>query len=89
MKKLNITITLGMEVPDHWEVVRGDVGIDVIDLGEGRYLDFTFTPMMTDDNSKGSEWINDYVYVYDYQFADAIADMVTEYDAILKMLTAH
>ena len=87
MKKLNITIMLGMEVPDHWEVIKDEDGIDVIDLGDGRYLDLTFTPMMTDDNSKGAEWIND--YVYDYKFADAIIDMVTEYDAILKMLTAH
>ncbi len=87
MKKLNITITLGMEVPDHWEVVKDEDGIDVIDIGDGRYLDLTFTPMMTDDNSNGAEWIND--YVYDYKFADSIVEMVTEYDAILKMLTAH
>ncbi len=85
MKKLNITITLGMEVPGHWEVVKDEDGIDVIDIGDGRYLDLTLTPMMTDDNSNGAEWIND----YDYKFADSIVEMVTEYDAILKMLTAH
>jgi hypothetical protein len=87
MKKLNITITLGMEVPDHWEVIKDEDGIDVIDLGDGLYLDLTFTPMLTDDNSKGAEWIND--YVYDYKFADSIVDMVTEYDAVMKMLKAH
>jgi hypothetical protein len=87
MKKLNITITLGMEVPDHWEVVKDEDGADVINIGDGRYLDLAFTPMMTDDNSNDAEWIND--YVYDYKLADSIVDMVTEYDAILKMLTAH
>jgi len=87
MKKLNITITLGMEVPDHWEVIKDEDGIDVIDLGDGLYLDLTFTPMLTDDNSKDAEWIND--YVYDYKIADSIVDMVTEYDAVMKMLKAH
>jgi hypothetical protein len=87
MKKLNITITLGMEVPDHWVVVKAEDGIDVIDLGDGRYLDLTFTPMMTDDHLESEEWTND--YIYDYRFADSIVDMVTEYEAIIKMLTAH
>ena len=87
MKKLNITITLGMEVPDHWEVIKDEDGIDVIDLGDGLYLDLTFTSMLTDDNSKDAEWIND--YVYDYKIADSIVDMVTEYDAVMKMLKAH
>jgi hypothetical protein len=76
-----------MEVPDHWEIIKDEDGVDIIDIGDGRYLDLTFTPMMTDENSQGSEWIND--YVYDYKFADSIVDMVTEYDAILKMLMAH
>ena len=87
MKKLNITITLGMEVPDHSELIKDEDGIEVIDLGDGRYLDLTFTPMMTDDYSENAEWIND--YLYDYRFADSIVDMVTEYQSVIKMLTAH
>ncbi len=87
MKKLNISITLGMEVPDHWELIKDEDGIEVIDLGDGRYLDLTFTPMMTDDNSETAEWTND--YIYDYHFADSIVEMVTEYKAILNILTAH
>ena len=87
MKKLNITITLGMEVPDHWELIKDEDGVEVIDLGDGRYLDLTFTPMMTDDHSENAEWTND--YLYDYQFADSIVEMVTEYQAVIKMLTAH
>ncbi len=87
MKKLNISITLGMEVPDHWVLIKDEDGIEVIDLGDGRYLDLTFTPMMTDDNSETAEWTND--YISDYQFADSIVEMVTEYKAILNMLTAH
>lgn len=55
MKKLNITITLGMEVPDHWELIKDEDGIDVIDLGDGRYLDLTFTSMMTDDYSENAK----------------------------------
>ena len=76
MKKLNITITLGMEVPDHWELIKDEDGIDVIDLGDGRYLDLTFTSMMTDDYSENAKWING--YLYGYRFADSIVGMLTE-----------
>jgi hypothetical protein len=27
--------------------------------------------------------------LYDYRFADSIVEMVTEYQAVIKMLTAH
>lgn len=64
-----------------------DYRVDIIDIGYGRFLDMTFTPMMTNERSKGAQWVND--YVYDYKLADAIVDMVTEYDAVMKTFTAH
>ncbi len=33
MKKLQVTITLGMEVPDNWELVEHQDGFTVIDTG--------------------------------------------------------
>lgn len=63
-KKLAVTITLNLEVPDHWEVVSTSEGADVLKIGEGEYLDLTFEPMVTKDiegewtNSVSDEFIN-------------------------------
>lgn len=87
MKNLKITITLGMQVPDHWEVIENASGVDVIDIGDGRCLDFTFTPTLTSDGFKhnGKENTN----THDNKLANAVVGMVTEYDAVMKMLSEH
>lgn len=85
MKKLQVTITLGMEVPDSWELVEHQEGFTVLDIGDGTFLDMTFTPMITRDDSEGAEWSND----YDDEFADAVLDMVKEYDTEMEMVTTQ
>lgn len=55
-KKLAVTITLNLDVPDHWEVVSTSEGADVLKIGEGEYLDLTFEPMVTKDIE--AEWTN-------------------------------
>ena len=72
MKKLQVTITLGMEVPDNWELVEHQDGFTVIDTGDGKFLDMTFTPVITSENAENSEL----TYDYDDAFADKIIDMV-------------
>lgn len=63
-KKLAVTITLNLEVPDHWEVVNTYEGADVLKIGENQFLDLTFEPMVTADiegewsNSVSDEFIN-------------------------------
>lgn len=63
-KKLAVTITLNLEVPDHWEVVNTSEGADVLKIGERQFLDLTFEPMVTADiegewsNSVSDEFIN-------------------------------
>ncbi len=63
-KKLSVTITLTMDVPDHWEIVSTSEGADVLQIGEGEFLDLTFEPMVTNDiegewsNSVTDEFIN-------------------------------
>lgn len=63
-KKLAVTITLNLEVPDHWEVVNTSEGADVLKIGENQFLDLTFEPMVTADiegewsNSVSDEFIN-------------------------------
>lgn len=55
-KKLAVTITLNLEVPDHWEVVNTSEGADVLKIGENQFLDLTFEPMVTADIE--GEWSN-------------------------------
>ena len=84
MKKLQVTITLGMEVPDNWELVEHQDGFTVIDTGDGKFLDMTFTPVITSENTENSEW----TYDYDDAFADKIIDMVEEYDTEMEIVSA-
>lgn len=46
MKKLNVTITLQMSVPDDWELVQTSGGGDVLKLPDNQFLDLTFEPML-------------------------------------------
>jgi hypothetical protein len=85
MKKLQVTITLGMEVPDNWELVEHQDGFTVIDTGDGKFLDMTFTPVITSENAENSEW----TYDYDDAFADKIIDMVEEYDTEMEIVSAE
>lgn len=69
-KKLSVTITLTMDVPDHWDIVTTSEGADVLKIGEGQFLDLTFEPMITADIE--GEWTNS---VTD-EFISSLFDMV-------------
>lgn len=58
MAKLAVTIQLEMEVPDTWELVKTEDGIEVLKIGDSRFLDLTFEPMTTDD--MGGTWTNSF-----------------------------
>ena len=49
MKKLRVTITLDMSVPEHWELVTTSDGGNVIHMGEGQHLDLTMEPLFATD----------------------------------------
>lgn len=80
-KKLAVTITLNMDVPDHWEVVSTSEGADVLKVGENQFLDLTFEPMVTADIE--GEWTNS---VTD-EFISALFEMV-ETEEVAYELTA-
>lgn len=69
-KKLAVTITIEMDVPDHWEIVQSAEGIEVLKIGEQQFLDLTFEPMVATDIE--AEWSNS---VTD-EFIDELLDMV-------------
>ena len=82
MKKVNITITLGMEVPDDWDVVEHPDGILALDMGDGKFMDMTFTPVVTDSAGEDATWSTD----YEDAFANRILDMVKEYDTEMEVI---
>lgn len=45
MKKLNVTITLEMSVPDEWELVETSEGTPVLRLPNGQFLDMAIEPL--------------------------------------------
>ncbi len=49
MKKLNITITLEMSVPDDWVLVQTSEGGQVLKLPDGQFLDIAIEPMFASD----------------------------------------
>lgn len=49
MKKLNVTITLEMTVPDDWTLTETSEGTQVLALPQGQFLDLTIEPLFTDD----------------------------------------
>lgn len=85
MKNIAVTIKLELEVQDDWELVRTSDGIDVIGMGNGRYLDLTFEPMVADE-IEGS-WTN----AVEDGFMDALLDSVVSEDVsyVIRDLTAH
>lgn len=49
MKKLNITITLEMSVPDDWELVKTSEGGQVLKLPNQQFLDLAIEPLFATD----------------------------------------
>ena len=49
MKKLNVTITLEMSVPDDWELVHTSEGGQVLKLPGNRFMDIAIEPLFASD----------------------------------------
>jgi hypothetical protein len=49
MKKLNVTITLEMSVPDDWELVQTSEGGQVLKLPNQQFLDLAIEPLFATD----------------------------------------
>jgi hypothetical protein len=49
MKKLNITISLEMLVPDDWELAETSEGTPVLKLPDGQFMDMAIEPLFATD----------------------------------------
>ena len=65
MKKLNVTISLEMSVPDDWELIETSEGTPVIQLPDGQFLDLAIEPLFASDpedtwsSADGEDTLND------------------------------
>lgn len=73
MKKLFVNMKMGLEVPDDWELVRTREGVEVVLVGDNKYLDINFTPHLS-DAGLGTQ-------VADADLEDSFFDMVKSVEA--------
>lgn len=65
MKKLNVTITLEMSVPDDWELVKTSEGGQVLKLPDNQFMDLAIEPLFASDpeetwsSSEDDDLLND------------------------------
>lgn len=81
MKTVTVTIKLQMSLPDDWELVKTSDGVEILRMADGRYLDLTFEPLVTDDPE--GTWTND----VDNEFLNDLLDMVEAEDVAYQLLT--
>jgi hypothetical protein len=74
MSKVKVTIKLFMEIPKSWSLVKHSDDKILMDIGDGKFLDMAFTPMIATKENGKAEWTTN----YDDSFAKSINGMVTE-----------
>jgi len=82
MRKIAVTINLTLDIPEDWSLVKTEEGLEVLSIGDGKFLDLTFEPLVASDIN--GDWTND---VSD-EFMDSLLDMVDSEEVEMKMLTS-
>lgn len=82
MKKLQVTITLDMDIPDDWMLVDHPDGVPVLTVANGRYMYLSFLPMF----AKGLEPESDWTSVCSEKFAAEVVDMVQDEVVEMKII---
>jgi hypothetical protein len=81
MKKLIVTITLEMSVPDDWELFETSEGGQVIKMPDNQFLDIAIEPLFaTDPEENWSTTDSD-------EELDTILDMVEREDVSYEFIT--
>lgn len=81
MKKLKVTITLELSVPDDWELVETSEGGQVVKLPNNQFLDIAIEPLFASDpeeNWRSSE---------DDDVLDGFLDMIESEDVAYEFVT--
>lgn len=82
MPKVKVTIKLVMEIPDSWKLVKHADDMIVLDMGDSRFLDMTFSPIIATHMNSGAEWSNE----FDEELSQSVLGMVSECDTKMRRL---
>jgi hypothetical protein len=82
MKKLQVTITLDMDIPESWALLDHPDGVPVLAVGDGNYMYMSFLPMFTKELEPESSWTSQ----CSDKFSDEIVEMVQGEDVKMKVI---
>lgn len=82
MKKLQVTITLDMDIPEDWTLLDHPDGVPVLAVGDGSYMYMSFLPMFTKELEPESNWTSE----CSDKFSDDIVEMVQGEDVKMKVI---
>ncbi|MBC7787392.1 MAG: hypothetical protein H7Z18_08135 [Methylophilaceae bacterium] len=82
MKKLQVTITLDMDIPEEWTLLEHPDGVPVLNIGDGSYMYMSFMPMFTKELEPESDWTSE----CSDDFADEVVEMVQSEGVKMKII---
>lgn len=82
MKKLQVTITLDMDIPEEWTLLEHSDGVPVLNIGDGSYMYMSFMPMFTKELEPESDWTSE----CSDEFADEVVEMVQSEGVKMKII---
>lgn len=83
MKKLTVRIHAELEIPNDWEIVELESGVQVLKIGE-KYVDFDIAPLATSSSEPDATWTDE-----DEALTERILDAVTGLDTELTEVGIH
>jgi len=83
VKKLRLTIKAELDIPDDWELVTHNDNITVLNLGNGKFLDFDLLPMIAYSLEEGAIW-NTVPQELDAEIMDMVRKMETKLNLLLN-----
>jgi|EndMetStandDraft_4_1072995.scaffolds.fasta_scaffold88009_4 hypothetical protein len=83
MKKLQVTINAELEIPDNWDLVDHEDGIKVLDIKEGKFVDFDLLPMVSSSLEEDAIW-NSAPAKLDNQIMDMVRAIETKLALVLN-----
>jgi len=82
MKRLQVTITLDMDIPEDWTLVDHPDGGPVLTVDNGRYMYMSFLPVFTDSLEPESDWTSE----CSDKFAILVLDTVRDEKVEMKIV---
>ena len=83
MKKLTVRIHAELEIPNDWEIVELEGGVQVLKIGD-KYVDFDIAPLATGSNDADATWSDE-----DEALTGRKLDAVTGLDTELSEVAIH